>query len=90
MARQAFAAVHLRLQLEFTGHAVGVAKITQRRATQRQRTGQRLAHRPGEALAARAADLVAAGARVDAGGKQGLAGVDVARADRRRCRAVCR
>ena len=80
-ARFAGAAVDARHELELAGRAVRVAKVAQRRSAQRQRRRQRVAQRGREALAARPGQAQAARARVDAGGEERLAGVDVARAD---------
>ena len=75
------AAVHMGLQLELAGHAMRVSEVAQRGAAQFEGACQGTAHCGCEAVAARAADAVTAGAWVDAGLEQGFAGVDVPGAD---------
>ena len=80
-ARLARASVDLRVELELAGGAVSVAEIAQGRAAELDRACQRRSNRIGEQRGARAADAIAAHARIDAGFEQRLACVDVAGAD---------
>ena len=80
-ARLARASVDLRVELELAGSAVRVAEVAQGRAAELDGARQRRSHRIGEQRGARAADAVAAQARIDARLEQRLACIDVAGAD---------
>src|SRR6059058_3034169 len=72
-ARLAGASVDLRVELERAGGAMSVAEIAQGRAAEFDRARQRRSNRVGEERGARAADAIAAQARIDACLEQRLA-----------------
>src|SRR6185312_7474852 len=82
--RFAGAAIDVQLAEEIARRAIGTEEVAQGGAAALDRQGEDALHFHGESSVACARDGASRTTRVDAGGEQGLAGVDIAHADHHR------